>query len=70
MSHSLDPDQTRHFVRPDLGPNCLQRLSADDTSIGAELIHFVLIRKIKKQISSRQKLHDQLKDNLAQMVIV
>ena len=20
------------FVRPDLGPNCLQRLSADDTS--------------------------------------
>ena len=22
----------RHFVRPDLGQNCLQRLSADDTS--------------------------------------
>ena len=22
----------RHFVGPDLGPNCLQRLSADDTS--------------------------------------
>ena len=30
MSNSLDPDQARHFVRPDLGPNCLQRLSADD----------------------------------------
>ena len=29
MSSSLDPDQARHFVRPDLGPNCLQRLSAD-----------------------------------------
>ena len=29
---SLDPDQARHFVGPDLGPNCLQRLSADDTS--------------------------------------
>ena len=28
----LDPDQARHNVRPDLGPNCLQRLSADDTS--------------------------------------
>ena len=28
----LDPDQARHFVRLDLGPNCLQRLSADDTS--------------------------------------
>ena len=32
MSNSLDPDQSRHFVGPDLGPNCLQRLSADDTS--------------------------------------
>ena len=29
VSNSLDPDQARHFVRPDLGPNCLQRLSAD-----------------------------------------
>ena len=29
MSNSLDPDQAGHFVRPDLGPNCLQRLSAD-----------------------------------------
>ena len=26
----LDPDQTRHFVRPDLGPNYLQRVSAED----------------------------------------
>ena len=24
MSNSLDPDQTRHFVGSDLGPNCLQ----------------------------------------------
>ena len=32
MSNSLDPDQDRHFVGPDLGPNCLHRLSADDTS--------------------------------------
>ena len=39
MSNSLDPDQARHFVGPDLenvgpdlGPNFLQRLSADDTS--------------------------------------
>ena len=28
----LDPDQARHFVRPDLDPTCLQRLSADATS--------------------------------------
>ena len=25
VSNSLDPDQARHFVRPDLGPNCLQK---------------------------------------------
>ena len=31
MSNSLDPDQARHNVGPDLGPNCLKRLSADDT---------------------------------------
>ena len=28
--NSLDPDQARHFVGPDLAPKCLQRLSADD----------------------------------------
>ena len=31
MSNSLNPDQARHFVGPDLGPNCLHRLSEDDT---------------------------------------
>ena len=32
MSNSLDPDQARHFVGPDMGPNYLQRLSTVDTS--------------------------------------
>ena len=32
VSNSLNPDLARRFVVPDLGPNCLQRLSADDTS--------------------------------------
>ena len=32
MSNSLDPDQAQHLVGPDLGPNCLQRLSIDDTN--------------------------------------
>ena len=32
MSKSLDPDQARHVVGPDLGSSCLQRLSAEDTS--------------------------------------
>ena len=30
MSNGLDPGQDRRYVGPDLGPNCLQRLSADD----------------------------------------
>ena len=32
VSNSLDADQARHFVGPGLGPNCLQRLLADDKS--------------------------------------
>ena len=32
VSNSLDPDQAQHNVGPGLGPNCLQRLSADDKS--------------------------------------
>ena len=32
VSNSLDPHQARHFVWPDLSSNCLQKLSADDTS--------------------------------------
>ena len=26
VSNGLDPDQARHFVGPDLGPNCLQSI--------------------------------------------
>ena len=29
VSNSLDPDQDRHPVGPELGPNCLQRLSVE-----------------------------------------
>ena len=32
MSNGLEPDQDRHSVTPDVDPNCLQRLSADDKS--------------------------------------
>ena len=30
MPNNMDPDQDQLFVGPDLGPNCLQRLSVDD----------------------------------------
>ena len=32
MSNCLNADQAGHFVEPDLGQNCLQRLSTDVTS--------------------------------------
>ena len=32
VSNSMEPEQARQNVGPDLGLNCLQRLSADDTS--------------------------------------
>ena len=32
VSIRLDPDQSRRFFGPDLYTNCVQRLSADDTS--------------------------------------
>ena len=32
VSNSLDPDQALHFVGPNVGPDCLQWLSADDKS--------------------------------------
>ena len=37
VSNSLGPDPAGHFVGPDLGPNCLQRLSADDNS--RQIVH-------------------------------
>ena len=33
VSKGLDPDQDRHSVGPDLGPNCLQRILANDKGI-------------------------------------
>ena len=29
VSNNLDPDQARRLARPDLGPNCLHKFSAD-----------------------------------------
>ena len=38
MTDSLETDQDQRSVGPDFGPNCLQRLSADDSLAGKELI--------------------------------
>ena len=44
MSNGVDPDQDRHSIGPDLDPNCLQRLSADDKLLvtGKELTCILL----------------------------
>ena len=54
VSNSLDPDQDRHSVCPDLGPSCLQRLSADDKLPQArkeltDTIYFSVKKLCKKQ---------------------
>ena len=33
LSNSLDPDQARHFVGPDLGPNCFQQTTLVDKKL-------------------------------------
>ena len=47
VSNSLDPDQARHFVGPDLGLNCLQRLSEDGIIVGSELNSIISISRKK-----------------------
>ena len=45
MPNSLDPDQDPHSVGPDLGKNCLQRLSADNTikELRAEQLYLIVM---------------------------
>ena len=45
MSNSLDPVQDRHYVDPDLDPNCLQTAKH---GIGADLIFFHVISMLQK----------------------
>ena len=33
MSRGLDPDQAWHYVGPDMGLNCLQRISSSDKKV-------------------------------------
>ena len=48
--------QSRRFVGPDLGPNCLQKLSADDI-VGKDLID---IHSWNQDNSSTEQLGDTL----------
>ena len=39
VSNGFDPYQDRHPVSPDLGPNCLQRLSVDNNKESKERVN-------------------------------
>ena len=58
MSNSLDPDQDYHSVSPDLGPNCLKRLSADDKSPLArkELVTYDSYKQMTKVVASMERV--------------
>ena len=59
-ANDLDPDQDRQNVFPDLGPNCLQRLLADDKSRRqqekSQLILISVLKKINKCIYKKNIL--------------
>ena len=48
VSSSLDPDQAQHYVGPDQGPNCLQRLLADDTGRQRVKLLFLICEQCNK----------------------
>ena len=53
VSNSLDPDQAGHFVGPDLVPNCLQRLSADN-KMSFKLFAKVITRQQKSALACKE----------------
>ena len=60
----LDPDQYRHSVGPDLGPNCFHRLSAEDEShrlTGKESNLHIRMKQnlIVTSITTHTHTHDQ-----------
>ena len=42
VQNSSYPDEVPHFVRPDLGPICLQRLSADNRQVKIQKTFFFI----------------------------
>ena len=65
MSNSLDPDQARRIVGPDLGPNCLPRLSADNT--GTQRVND---GSYQKYISLNMHQGENLSKNMLWVLIV
>ena len=48
VSDSLDPDEVRLYVGPDLGLNCLQSLSTEETNrhiVNLKEVHFTVCKQ-------------------------
>ena len=63
MSNSLNPDQAQRFIGPDLDPNCLHMLSADDTSSQRvrptrRAGHFVILRRNSSETLINKRIND------------
>ena len=59
VSNNLDPDQACQNVRPDLGPNFLQKLTADEASrskINIFNLHAVTPKGQAKKNDARQNI--------------
>ena len=52
MADSLDPDQDQH-VGPDLGPNCLQRISAKVVTCKGRFKLFNMLQKTNNKCSDQ-----------------
>ena len=52
MWNSFDPGQARQYVGPDLGPNCLRKLSADDINVTHRQIVKAPIEEILQALQS------------------
>ena len=55
VTNGLDPDQDRPYVGPDLGPNCLQSLSAEDK---LQLAKYELTLKVPNMTAADDKFCD------------
>ena len=70
MSNSLNPDQDRHSVGPDLSPNCLQRLSAEDKVKASNVIilYIGFIAKNLTMLPVNNKGSDQMCSHLCSLI--
>ena len=71
MSNRLDPDQAQHFVGPDLGPNCLPRLSQGSHRLEKYLnLEGFLEKSLKiKSLKSTGKSHKSFEKSLNSTIL-